>query len=72
MSILPTLGTRNLAERCRHDIRVLRPQKPPSSKTGLISINIDGVLIYCLFRCTLYRLWSHSTRILTHYKLKIG
>ncbi|OXU30911.1 hypothetical protein TSAR_009257 [Trichomalopsis sarcophagae] len=54
MSILPTLGTRNLAERCRHDIRVLRPQKPPSSKTGLISINIDGVLIYCLCRCTLY------------------
>ncbi|OXU22734.1 hypothetical protein TSAR_006995 [Trichomalopsis sarcophagae] len=42
MSILPTLGTRNLAERCRHDIRVLRPQKPPSSKTGLISINIEA------------------------------
>ncbi|OXU31837.1 hypothetical protein TSAR_001815 [Trichomalopsis sarcophagae] len=36
MSILPTLGTRNLAERCRHDIRVLRPQKPPRvAKLGL-------------------------------------
>ncbi|OXU16661.1 hypothetical protein TSAR_000915, partial [Trichomalopsis sarcophagae] len=38
--LLPTLGIRYLGERCRHDIRVLQPQKPPSSKTGLISINI--------------------------------
>ncbi|OXU27642.1 hypothetical protein TSAR_000468 [Trichomalopsis sarcophagae] len=47
--VLSTLGTGYLGERCRHDIRVLRPQKPPSSKIGLISINIYGVLIYCLF-----------------------
>ncbi|OXU19095.1 hypothetical protein TSAR_015967, partial [Trichomalopsis sarcophagae] len=40
--ILSTLGTRYLRERCRHDIRVLQPQKSPSSKTGLISINIYG------------------------------
>ncbi|OXU27967.1 hypothetical protein TSAR_009998, partial [Trichomalopsis sarcophagae] len=40
--ILSFLSTRYLGERCRHDICVLRPQKTPSSKTGLISINIDG------------------------------
>ncbi|OXU31833.1 hypothetical protein TSAR_008282 [Trichomalopsis sarcophagae] len=54
--ILFTVGTRYLGERCRHDILILRPQKPPSNKTGLISINIYGVLIYCLFCCTLHRL----------------
>ncbi|OXU30347.1 hypothetical protein TSAR_016182 [Trichomalopsis sarcophagae] len=54
--ILSTLGTRYLRERCPRDIRVLRPQKPPSRKTGLISINVYRVLIYCIFRCTSYRL----------------
>ncbi|OXU23742.1 hypothetical protein TSAR_001373 [Trichomalopsis sarcophagae] len=31
--MLPTLGTGYLEERCRRDIRVQRPQKPPSDKT---------------------------------------
>ena len=39
-----TLGTTYLGERCRRDIRVQRTQKPPSSKTGLISINIYRVV----------------------------
>ncbi|OXU18730.1 hypothetical protein TSAR_005379 [Trichomalopsis sarcophagae] len=37
---LSTLDTRYLGDRCRRDIRVQQPQKPPSSETGFISFNI--------------------------------
>ncbi|OXU16970.1 hypothetical protein TSAR_003704 [Trichomalopsis sarcophagae] len=38
--ILSTLGTEYLGGCCRRDIRVQRPPKPLSSKSGLILINI--------------------------------